>query len=166
MALKKKTTISGALPKPAKNTTGATNRTSGYLNPKAAGNKNATPKTSTTVTKSGRKITVSASTSSSGNTGNKSVKPGSMATQTKIVKDKPAAPKKMTPALKAKVDKAISQSQGAALRSSLVQEANKLGNIKPASYASKMVKEANQKALDRGRTASRAQNILNRSKKK
>jgi endo-alpha-1,4-polygalactosaminidase (GH114 family) len=74
---------------------GATNRTSGYLNPKAAGNRNATPKTYTTTTKSGIKITASGS-SSGGGTGNKSVKPGSMVTQTKVVKDKPAAPKKMT----------------------------------------------------------------------
>jgi hypothetical protein len=163
--MKKKATIGGASPKPAKNTTGATNRTSGYLNPKAAGNRNATPKTYTTTTKSGIKITASGS-SSGGGTGNKSVKPGSMATQTKVVKDKPAAPKKMTPALKAKVDKAISQSQGASLRLSLVKEAAKLGNLNGPGVKARMLKEANQSDLDKGRTASRAKNIISKYKKK
>ena len=164
--MKKKATIGGASPKPAKNTTGATNRTSGYLNPKAAGNKNATPKTATTITKSGRKITVSGSSSPSSNVGSKSVKPGSMVTQTKIVKDKPAAPKKMTPALKTKVNKAVSQSQGAALRLSLVKEAAKLGNLKGPGVKARMLKEANQSDLDKGRTASRAKNIISKYKNK
>ncbi len=86
--MKKKATISGARPKPAKNTTGATNRTSGYLNPNAAGNKKAAPKTS--VTKSGMKISISGSTSggASANTG-KSLKPGAMNQSTKTVRSKP-----------------------------------------------------------------------------
>jgi hypothetical protein len=88
MAIKKKTTISGAIPKPKK-ATSATNKASGYLNPKAAGNKTAAPKT--TVTKSGRKITVTASTSGGG-TGNKTIKPGSMVTKPKLVPTKPANP--------------------------------------------------------------------------
>jgi hypothetical protein len=62
--MKKKATVGGVPPKPAKNTTGATNKTSGYLNPNAAGNKKAAPKT--TVTKSGMKITASASASGGG----------------------------------------------------------------------------------------------------
>jgi hypothetical protein len=90
MAMKKKTTIGGVPPKPKK-ATSSTNKASGYLNPNAAGNKKATPKTSTTVTKSGRKITVSASTSGGG-TGNKTVKPGSMVTKPKLVPTKPANP--------------------------------------------------------------------------
>jgi len=88
MAMKKKTTIGGAVPKPKK-ATSATNKASGYLNPKAAGNKTAAPKT--TVTKSGRKITVTASTSGGG-TGNKTVKPGSMVNKPKLIPTKPANP--------------------------------------------------------------------------
>jgi hypothetical protein len=84
--MKKKATIVGGLPRPTRNTTGATNRTSGYLNPNAAGNKTAAPKT--TVTKSGRKITATASTSGGG-TSNKTFKPGSMVTQSKVVTTKP-----------------------------------------------------------------------------
>jgi hypothetical protein len=52
-------TIGGALPKPAKNTTGATNRSSGYLNPFAKGN---TPKgaiSERVVTKNGKVVMVS-----------------------------------------------------------------------------------------------------------
>ena len=99
-------------------------------------------------------------------TGNKSLKPGGMNQASKIVRDKKAAPKKMTPAMKAKIDKAISKSGGASLRLELVKEAIKLGNVKPATYAARMLKRANQRDLDTGRTASRAKNIASRYNKK
>ena len=95
MALKKKTTISGASPKPPKSTTGATNRTSGYLNPNAAGNKKATPKTYTTTTKSGRKIITSASSvGGSGANSGGSLKFGGIGQTTKVVTTKPKVKKK------------------------------------------------------------------------
>jgi len=85
--MKKKTTIGGVPPKPAKNTTGATNRTSGYLNPNAAGNKKPAPKT--TVTKSGMKISITGTTSGGGTNRGKSFKPGGIATSSKLVPSKP-----------------------------------------------------------------------------
>jgi hypothetical protein len=164
MAMKKKATIGGALPKPAKNTTGATNRTSGYLNSNAAGNKKATPKTS--VTKSGMKISISGSTSGGGANSGKSLKPGAMNQSTKFVKSKPATAKKMTPALKAKVEKALTGSRVAKGTLSMVKEAKMLGNLQGPGVAAKKLKEANQSELDRGRTASRAKNILSKYKNK
>jgi hypothetical protein len=166
--MKKKTTIGGVPPKPAKNTTGATNRTSGYLNPNAAGNKKAAPKT--TVTKSGRKITVSASTSGgSGANSGKSLKFGGIGQSTKVVPSKPqptAKKKPMSTALKSKVQGAMAESRAARGNLYVVQEAKKLGNLQGPGVAAKKLKEANQRVLDTGRTASRAQNILNRAKKK
>ena len=82
--MKKKTTIGGAAPKPAKNTTGATNRTSGYLNPNAALNKGAIPKPQ----KSKIKITGSAKAGPA--EVKKTFKPGSIATSSKNVTVKPA----------------------------------------------------------------------------
>jgi hypothetical protein len=165
MAMKKKATIGGALPKPAKNTTGATNRTSGYLNPNAAGNKKPAPKT--TVTKSGMKISITGTASGGGTNRGKSFKPGSMATSSKLVPSKPQpTAKKMSPALKAKTEKAQQESRYAKGNLFVVKEAIKFGNVKPASNASKMLKEANQRDLDKGKTASRAANIASRYKKK
>ena len=86
--MKKKTTIGGAVPKPKK-ATSSTNKASGYLNLNAPGNKNAAPKT--TVTKSGRKITISGSSRGGGGS-NKTLKPGSMVTNPKVVPSKPRNP--------------------------------------------------------------------------
>ena len=165
--MKKKTTIGGAAPKPAKNTTGATNRTSGYLNPNAAGNKKPAPKT--TVTKSGMKISITGTASGDDTNRGKSFKPGGIATSSKLVPSKPqptAKKKPMSTALKSKVEGAMAESRAARGNLYLYQDAKKLGNIKPASYAAKKIKEANQRVLDRGKTASRAANILSKAKKK
>ena len=165
--MKKKTTIGGVPPKPAKNTTGATNRTSGYLNPNAAGNKKPAPKT--TVTKSGMKISITGTTSGGGTNRGKSFKPGSMATSSKLVPSKPqptAKKKPMSAALKSKVEGAMKEFSYARGNLYLYQEAKKLGNLQGPGVAAKRLKEANQRVLDRGRTASRAANILSKAKKK
>jgi hypothetical protein len=80
--MKKKTTIGAVPPKPPKNTTGATNRTSGYLNPNAAGNKKVAPKKST--------IKITGSAKAAPVEVKKTFKPGSMITSSKNVIVTPA----------------------------------------------------------------------------
>jgi hypothetical protein len=109
------------------------------------------------------KIKGKASTSS---VGKKSIKPGAIGQSTKIVKDKPAAAKKMSPALKSKIDKAMQEGRYASGNLMAVKEARKLGNLQGPGVAAERLKEANQRNLDRGRTASRAANILSKAKKK
>lgn len=109
------------------------------------------------------KITIKGSTSGGGS---KSLKPGAMNQSTKAVKSMPAAAKKMTPALKTKVEKALTGSRVAKGTLSMVKEAKRLGNLQGPGVAAKKLKEANQSELDRGRTASRAKNILSKAKKK
>jgi hypothetical protein len=159
--MKKKTTIGGVPPKPAKNTTGATNRTSGYLNPNAAGNKKVAPKKST--------IKITGSAKAAPVEVKKTFKPGSMITSSKLVPSKPqptAKKKPMSAALKSKVEGAMKEFSYARGNLYLYQEAKKLGNLKGPGVAAKRLKEANQRVLDRGRTASRAANILSKAKKK
>ena len=99
----------------------------------------------------------------------KTFKPGSMATSSKLVPSKPqptAKKKPMSAALKSKVESAMKESSAARGNLYLYQEAKKLGNLKGPGVAAKRLKEANQRVLDRGRTASRAANILSKAKKK
>jgi hypothetical protein len=112
------------------------------------------------------KITIKGSTSGGGANIGKSIKPGAMNQSTKFVKSKPAAAKKMSPALKSKVDKAMQEGRYASGNLMVVKEAKKLGNLQGPGVAAKRLKEANQRDLDRGRTASRAANILRKAKKK
>jgi hypothetical protein len=109
------------------------------------------------------KITGKASTSGGGS---KSIKPGAINQSTKAVKSMPAAAKKMTPALKSKIEKALIGSKVARGTLSMVKEAKKLGNLQGPGVAAKRLKEANQSVLDRGKTAARAKNILRKAKKK
>ena len=108
------------------------------------------------------KITGKASTSPGGI---KSIKPGAMNQSTKTVKSMPAA-KKMTPSLKSKVEGAMAESRAARGNLYVVKEAKKLGNLQGPGVAAKKLKEANQRVLDRGKTAARAANILRKAKKK
>jgi hypothetical protein len=110
------------------------------------------------------KIKITGKVSTSGG-GTKSIKPGAINQSTKAVKSMPAA-KKMTPALKSKVEKALTESRVAKGTLSMVKEAKKLGNLQGPGVAARKLKEANQRNLDRGRTASRAKNILMKNKKK
>jgi hypothetical protein len=72
----------------------------------------------------------------------------------------------MAAALKSKVESAMAGSRAARGNLYVVQEAKKLGNLQGPGVATKRVKEANQRNLDRGKTASRAANILSKAKKK
>ena len=101
---------------------------------------------------------------------NKTLKPGSMATQSKIVTNKPAkkaaatAARKTAPA--SKIAKALQESRLASGNLMVVKEAAKLGNLKGPGVAARKLKEANQRNLDRGRTATRAKIIAMNAKKK
>ena len=106
-----------------------------------------------------RKITV---TASSRKVENKTLKPGSMATQSKIVDVKPKKIKAPT----SKIAKALQESRYASGNLMVVKQAAKLGNLKGPGVAAKKLKEANQRNLDRGRTAARAKIIAMNAKKK
>jgi hypothetical protein len=110
------------------------------------------------------KVKITGKVSTSGG-GTKSIKPGAINQSTKAVKSMPAA-KKMTPALKSKVEGAMAESRAARGNLYVVKEARKLGNLQGPGVAARMTKEANQRDLDRGRTASRAKNIASRYNKK
>ena len=114
-----------------------------------------------------RKITVSVSSTPAKKSSNKTVKAGSMAGSAKIVSDNLAAKKaakKTAPA--SKIAKALQASRTASGNLMVVKQAKKLGNLQGPGVAAKTLKEANQRNLDRGRTATRAKIISMNAKKK
>ena len=96
----------------------STKKASAKYSPAPMSAKKKETKTATSITKSGRKITVTGSSSPSSNVGSKSVKPGSMVTNTKVVdsgsKKKAStkySPAPMSAAAKAKIKVAAAKKQ-------------------------------------------------------
>ena len=118
-----------------------------------------------------RKIIATASSRTVKKPSNKTAKLGSMASSAKLVPDNRAAKKAAATAARktaptAKIAKALQESRLASGNLMVVKEAAKLGNLKGPGVEARKLKEANQRNLDRGRTATRAKIIAMNAKKK